>query len=598
MTATASPSQPDFDLVICGGGLAGLALALQVRAALPAARVAVLERMARPLPMACHKVGESAVELGSHYYSKVLGLADYLEKNHLFKNGLRFFGGDGREPLHTRTEIGPTEFPVLHSYQIDRGLIETDMRAMVEEAGATLIEGAFVGDVTLTPPGELNRVAFKYADGTEGEFTCHWVSDASGRTRRIQKQRDLRIPADKVAHAAWFRVKGRLGPGDLVPKSETAWHARDVDDNRWLSTSHLMGTGYWVWLIPLSTGLTSVGVVADSLHHKLTDFNNEERMRAWLERFEPAVAKAIEERVFEDFLAYNNYSYRSTQCFSNEGWSCVGEAGLFIDPLYSMGNDFIGLSNTITTRMLREQLEGTLTAELVQEFDRFYLNWARDMDRTLCGNSKIFPHSRIYGAKLWWDFAIYWSFHCPYYFDKAHQAPLDELRRFHALRDPWAALNRRAQHVLETWAELMPTEHSNGPAHIPIPMYPSVLVDLHLELAKPHTRDESLAGMSRNLPMGRDLVGELIAHALRSLGSDRAREFGERVGHGPDLEHGLELTWERVQADSLPRKERNAAMPPIGRDLERALGRDASEEPLADLYALAFPEQVALRSAS
>ena len=30
------------------------------------------------------------------------------------------------------------------------------------------------------------------------------------------------------------------------------------------------------------------------------------------------------------------------------------------------------------------------------------------------------------GAKLWWDFAIYWSFHCPYYFDKAHQAPLDE----------------------------------------------------------------------------------------------------------------------------------------------------------------------------
>ena len=75
------------------------------------------------------------------------------------------------------------------------------------------------------------------------------------------------------------------------------------------------------------------------------------------------------------------------------------------------------------------------------------------------------------------------------------EAPLDELRRFHALRDPWAALNRRAQHVLETWAELMPTEHSNGPAHIPLPMYPSVLVDLHLELAKPHTRDESLASV-------------------------------------------------------------------------------------------------------
>lgn len=598
MTATARPSEPDFDLVICGGGLAGLALALQVRAAVPAASVAVLERQARPLPLACHKVGESAVELGSHYYAQVLGLADYLEKNHLFKNGLRFFGGDGREPLHTRTEIGPTEFPVLHSYQIDRGRFENDLRAMVEDAGVTLIEGAIVGDITLTPPGELNRVAFKQPDGTPAEFSCHWVTDASGRGRRIQKLRDARIPADKCASSAWFRVKGRLGPGDLVPKSETAWHARDVDDNRWLSTSHLMGKGYWVWLIPLATGYTSVGVVADSLHHDLTDYNKEPRMRAWLERFEPAVAAAVADREFEDFRMFHDYSYRSRESFSLDGWSSVGEASLFIDPLYSMGNDFIGLGNTLTTRMLREQLAGTLTAELVEELNAFYLHWAKDMDRTLSGNSLIFPHSRIFGAKLWWDFAIYWSFHCPYYFDKAHEAPLDEHKRFHAMRGHWAALNRRAQLVLETWAALMPTPHSNGPAHIPLPMYPSVLVDLHLELQHPHTRAESLARMEQNLVMGRDLVGELIAHALRALGPDRAADFGERVGSGPDLEHGLELTYERAHADALPRRERNAAMPQIGRDLERALGREATEHSLLDLYTLAFPTQVALRSAS
>ncbi|MCB9660236.1 MAG: tryptophan 7-halogenase [Sandaracinaceae bacterium] len=598
MNASARPSQADFDLVICGGGLAGLALALQVRAALPDASVAVLERQARPLPLACHKVGESAVELGSHYYAQVLGLADYLEKNHLFKNGLRFFGGSGREPLHTRTEIGPTEFPVLHSYQIDRGRFENDLRAMVEDAGATLIEGAVVGDITLTPPGELNRVAFKRADGTPAEFSCHWVTDASGRGRRIQKLRDARIPADKHASSAWFRVKGRLGPGDLVPKSEEAWHARDVDDNRWLSTSHLMGKGYWVWLIPLATGYTSVGVVTDALHHELTDYNKEPRMRAWLERFEPAVARAVADREFEDFRMYSDYPYRSRESFSLEGWSSVGEASLFIDPLYSMGNDFIGLGNTLTTRMLAEQRAGTLTAELVEELQAFYLHWAKDMDRTLSGNSLVFPHSRIFGAKLWWDFAIYWSFHCPYYFDKAHQAPLAEHKRFHAMRGHWAALNRRAQHVLETWAALMPTEHSNGPAHIPLPMYPSVLVDLHLELQHAHTREESLARMESNLTMGRDLVGELIAHALRSLGPDKAREFGERVGSGPDLEHGLELTLARAQADSLPRRERNAAMPQIGRDLERALGREAGEATLEELYSVAFPGASELRSAS
>ncbi len=588
MTSQPASSSTDFDLILCGGGLAGLTLALQARAAVPQARIVVLERQTRPLPLACHKVGESAVELGSHYLAEVLGLAEYLEANHLFKNGLRFFSGSGQDPLAQRTEIGPVEFPIVHSYQIDRGRFESDLRAMVEEAGVTLLEGVVVGDIELTPPGEPNRVTYKDASGATHALSALWVTDASGRGRRIQKMKDLRLPANKKASSAWFRVKGRLGPGDLVPECESAWHARDVDDNRWLSTSHLMGKGYWVWLIPLATGYTSVGVVADALHHELTDFNKEERMRAWLERFEPAVAGAIEGRAFEDFRAFHDYAYRTQQSFSVEGWSSVGEASLFIDPLYSMGNDFIGVGNTLTTRLFKDALEGKLEPALVEELDLFYRHWALDMDRTLSANSLIFPHARILGAKLWWDFVIYWSFHCPYFFDRAYEAPLAEHQRFHALRGQWAALNRRAQLVLETWAELMPTAHSRGPNHIPLPMFPSVLVDLHLELQHPHTREESLAGMERNLQLGRDLVGEIIAHALRSLGRERAAELGRRIGSGEDLEQGLELTEARAAADALPRRQRNAAMPQIGRDLERALGREGDTEPLVELYALAF----------
>jgi hypothetical protein len=66
-----------FDVVICGGGLAGLLLARQLRRDLPELSVALVERVARPLPDACHKVGESSVELGSQYLER-LGLRDFV----------------------------------------------------------------------------------------------------------------------------------------------------------------------------------------------------------------------------------------------------------------------------------------------------------------------------------------------------------------------------------------------------------------------------------------------------------------------------------------------------------------------------------------
>ena len=86
-----------WDVVICGGGLAGLLLAMQLRQEAPELSVAVLERTERPLPDAAHKVGESSVELGSQYLER-LGLEPYLLERHLIKFALRFFPGGGDRP--------------------------------------------------------------------------------------------------------------------------------------------------------------------------------------------------------------------------------------------------------------------------------------------------------------------------------------------------------------------------------------------------------------------------------------------------------------------------------------------------------------------
>jgi len=66
-----------------------------------------------------------------------------------------------------------------------------------------------------------------------------------------------------------------------------------------------MGEGYWVWLIPLATGSTSVGIVADPRIHRLQDLNSFEKSMAWLRENEPECAESIEphREKMQDFLA-------------------------------------------------------------------------------------------------------------------------------------------------------------------------------------------------------------------------------------------------------------------------------------------------------
>ena len=56
---------PSYDVIITGGGLAGLCLARQLRQEHPDISVLVAEKKKHPVPEAAHKVGESSVWFSS-----------------------------------------------------------------------------------------------------------------------------------------------------------------------------------------------------------------------------------------------------------------------------------------------------------------------------------------------------------------------------------------------------------------------------------------------------------------------------------------------------------------------------------------------------
>ncbi len=568
-----------FDVAVCGGGLAGLCVARQLHREVPEAKVAVLERSRRPIPEACHKVGESHVELSSHYLGKILGLEENLEARHLKKNGLRFLCGDSQGPIAARPEIGPAEFPLVPSYQIDRGRLESDLRALCEQEGVALLEGVDVHDIELRGHGDhLVRTS-------EGEVRARWVIDASGRRRLLQKKLGLRRESPVAASAAWFRVRDGVRIGQLVPESERQWHARDIDDTRWLSTVHLMGVGYWVWIIPLASGYTSVGVVANADTHAFRGFNTPQRMRAWLARHEPRLAERLADVPFEDFGVRHDYSYMTAQVLSAERWACVGEAAFFLDPLYSLGNDFLSMANSFAVRCIGDDLRGDLDPAAAAELEGILLLLAADSSRTLSGNSRIFGDADVLGTKVWWDFFNYWGFSCRFFFSELWREPLDELRRFRAMAQRWYDLNTHAQRVLEAWARLREPGQAPRKKFVAMPAPRTVLADLHGSLLEDRDAEAAYARMEADHAVGVALVTELLVQALLDLGPTRAAALGEAVGLGRDWT--LPISPERLAAEGLGRRERLSRLPPVARDLQRAVGRARSDTALAELLRLA-----------
>ena len=175
-----------YDVVLFGGGLASLTLSLQLKKDSPKISILVLEKRDGNAPEAAHKVGESTVELGTHYLREVLDLKDYLEEKQLPKHGLRFFfSPHQKNSIDKRVELGPRELLPVPSHQIDRGTFENDLIEIVREKGVEVILGAKVTNVELEE--EIKTTSFT-SEGKDITVKSQWVVDGTGRNSFLKKK--------------------------------------------------------------------------------------------------------------------------------------------------------------------------------------------------------------------------------------------------------------------------------------------------------------------------------------------------------------------------------------------------------------------------
>ena len=394
------------DVVILGGGMAGLTLARQLKLRAPALDIVVLEHRSFPAPEAAFKVGESTVEIAAHYLSDALGLEEHLRQQHLPKFGLRLFcRGETAidDDLSRYDEIGVSRLLPIPTYQIDRGRLENDLARRCAADGVRLEEGATVTGFSLDGP--TRRVSTR-----AGDFVARYLVDATGRRAMLRRGLGLERDVRHRNEAVWFRVRGVVDIDQM--SSNPRWLARCEGTPRRLSTNHFTGPGYWVWVIPLASDATSIGVVFDPSLLPRAEVADHAAFMRWLAVEHPLLAGALDGMAVMDFHRMQGYAVGCKRTFSESGWMITGDAGNFADPFYSPGGDFIALANTFITDLITREASPAVWQQHQSSFNAFYAS-TLGLYRGLYAG---FGHRDFMVAKTIWDYAYYWGVLSKLYF--------------------------------------------------------------------------------------------------------------------------------------------------------------------------------------
>ena len=332
------------EILIIGAGPAGSVAAAMLRQ--QGRRVLMLERQQFPR----FSIGESLLPQSMEYIEAAGLLQDVVEAGFQYKNGAAFVHGKARTAFDFRKKFSPGWGT---TYQVQRADVDNVLARGAERMGATL---RFGDEVLSVEPGEQPLVSVRRPDGSEYRIEADFILDASGFARLLPRLLNLESPSN-------FPVRGAIfcHVRDNIPAEA------EFDRNKILITTHPEHIDVWYWTIPFSNGCCSLGVVAEPSFFESYEGDDLQKLQAIVGE-DPNLTSLLAnaEWAVLPVRRITGYSANVSSLWG-PGYALLGNAGEFLDPVFSSGVTIAFKSAQLASECLKRRYAGE-TVDWESEF--------------------------------------------------------------------------------------------------------------------------------------------------------------------------------------------------------------------------------------